>query len=81
MGAHCVSVKLLSQEHEATWIDWRACETGMIGIKQIELPDKIFNQYRAHMASLGIVFGCYDFIVDKNGNYIFLEVNEMGQFL
>src|SRR6185295_14798986 len=28
-----------------------------------------------------IVFGCFDFIVTPQDEYIFLEVNEMGQFL
>ncbi len=26
-------------------------------------------------------FGCFDFIVDKNGNYIFLECNTNGQWM
>lgn len=33
------------------------------------------------MEELGIVFGCFDFIVTPQGDYVFLEVNEMGQFL
>lgn len=33
------------------------------------------------MKDLGLVFGCFDFIVTPEGEYIFLEVNEMGAFL
>lgn len=33
------------------------------------------------MRQLGIVFGCFDFIITPDDEYIFLEVNEMGQFL
>lgn len=33
------------------------------------------------MNELGIVFGCFDFIVTDDNQYVFLEVNEMGQFL
>jgi hypothetical protein len=33
------------------------------------------------MRSLGIVFGCFDFIVTPAGEHVFLEVNPMGQFL
>ncbi len=33
------------------------------------------------MEELGIVFGCFDLIVTPEGEYVFLEVNEMGQFL
>jgi hypothetical protein len=33
------------------------------------------------MDYLGLVFGCLDFIVTPAGDYVFLEINEMGQFL
>jgi len=33
------------------------------------------------MDSLGICFGAFDLILDPNGDFIFLEVNEAGQFL
>src|SRR5947209_11946086 len=33
------------------------------------------------LKELGLVFGCFDFIVTPAGDHIFLEVNEMGQFL
>ena len=33
------------------------------------------------MAKLGIVFGCFDFVVTPEGEFIFLEVNESGDFL
>lgn len=36
---------------------------------------------RALMKRLGLVFGCFDFIVTPAGEYVFLEINQMGQFL
>ena len=33
------------------------------------------------MNSLGIVSGSFDFIVTEDGEHVFLEVNEQGQFL
>jgi len=33
------------------------------------------------MRKMGLVFGSLDFIVTPNDEYIFLEVNEQGQFL
>ena len=33
------------------------------------------------MHRLGIVFGSFDFIVTPDDEYVFLEVNEQGQFL
>jgi len=33
------------------------------------------------MRKLGLAFGCIDLIVTPEGEHVFLEVNEMGQFL
>jgi hypothetical protein len=33
------------------------------------------------MQRLGIVFGCFDFVVTPDGKDVFLEVNQAGQFL
>ena len=33
------------------------------------------------MRELGLVFGCIDLIVTPEGEHVFLEINEMGQFL
>ena len=30
---------------------------------------------------LGLIFGCIDLVVTPDGEYVFLEINEMGQFL
>jgi glutathione synthase/RimK-type ligase-like ATP-grasp enzyme len=45
------------------------------------LPDHVAHQCQQLMAKLGIVFGCFDFIVTPEGQYIFLEVNSVGQWL
>jgi hypothetical protein len=45
------------------------------------VPAAIEAQCAALLDELGLVFGCFDFIVNPEGDYIFLEVNEMGQFL
>ncbi|MBA3537169.1 MAG: hypothetical protein H0T84_11265 [Tatlockia sp.] len=33
------------------------------------------------MKEIGVVFGCFDFIVTPDDEIIFLELNEQGQFL
>jgi hypothetical protein len=45
------------------------------------LPPSIATCCIEVLKNLGIVFGCFDFIVTPQGAYVFLEVNEMGQFL
>lgn len=48
---------------------------------QYDLPNEIGNKLTAYMLSMGINFGCHDIIVDKKGDYIFLECNPNGQWM
>jgi hypothetical protein len=80
MGAHVVTARLLSQESEATRLDWRmpGVETR---VEPDRLPREVERACRRLMRDLGIVFGCFDFIVTPEGEHVFLEVNPAGQFL
>ncbi|WP_344870162.1 hypothetical protein, partial [Deinococcus aetherius] len=46
-----------------------------------ELPKEIFDKCLAMMEILGITYGCFDFVIDKKGRFVFLEVNPSGQWL
>ncbi len=80
MGHHAVAARLLTQESEATSLDWRLGSAG-VRVEAAELPPEVDRGCRRLMARLGIVFGCFDFIVTPEGRHVFLEVNPMGQFL
>lgn len=80
-GDYIVAAKLNSQVHEDSKLDWRAMQGNSLNIEPYQLPTQIENRLRSFMGKLGIVFGSFDFIVTDDGNYIFLEVNEQGQFL
>lgn len=80
-GRHLVAAKLNSQDHPDGLVDWRAIRMGKLEIEPYLLPPKLENQIRNFMHRLGIVFGSFDFIVTPEGEYVFLEVNEQGQFL
>ncbi len=80
-GSYPIAIRLDSQKHAKSKLDWRVIPPSELNIKLIELPSSIYDKCIQLMKKLGIVFGCFDFIVDKQGNYVFLEVNEMGQFL
>jgi hypothetical protein len=62
MGAHVVTARILSQESEETRLDWRmpGAETR---IEPDRLPREVERACRRLMKDLGIVFGCFDFIV------------------
>jgi hypothetical protein len=80
-GAHCVAVKLDSQLHEIGKVDWRAIPEHDLHLSYYALPQHIEFKLQALMRRLGLVFGCVDMIVTPTGDYIFLEINEQGQFL
>jgi hypothetical protein len=80
IGDHRFTAKLLSQNSSLSQLDWRAAFFN-IQVEETDLPDEIDRACRSLMKSLGIIFGCFDFIVTPEGEYLFLEVNEMGQFL
>lgn len=81
-GEQAVAVKIETQ-HAKTQarIDWRSVPTHQLQIKEYKLPDQIDRKCRQFMKQLGLIFGCFDFIKTPDNEYIFLEVNEAGQFL
>jgi hypothetical protein len=80
MGRQAFTAKILSQQTEHGRLDWRR-SYDELRMERAELPDAILDGCLALMAELSIVFGCFDFIVTPDGQHIFLEVNEMGQFI
>ncbi|MCP0914800.1 hypothetical protein NKV53_10735 [Legionella sp. 27cVA30] len=80
-GHYIMAVKLFSQEHPKGQYDWRAIPSGEMRTEHYVLPQKLIQQIRQFMQSLGLVFGSMDFIVTEDNQYIFLEINEQGQFL
>ncbi|MDF1758503.1 MAG: hypothetical protein P1U74_09440 [Legionellaceae bacterium] len=79
-GDYIVSAKINSQNHKDGIIDWRAIREKKMLIEEYKLPTSIEFKIRAFMRQIGIVFGTFDFIVTPDDQYIFLEVNEQGQF-
>jgi glutathione synthase/RimK-type ligase-like ATP-grasp enzyme len=80
IGKRLFTAKLDSQSVSSGRLDWRAAKEP-IQLEPFKIENTIARACRAVMSSLGIVFGCFDFIVTPAGEFIFLEVNEMGSFL
>ena len=81
MGAEQVAVALHSQEESAARLDWRGVAPNRLGMHRIEVPADISARCHAFLAAMDLRFGCFDFIVTPQGQWVFLEVNQMGQFL
>jgi glutathione synthase/RimK-type ligase-like ATP-grasp enzyme len=80
-GDYIVTAKINSQAHFDGIVDWRAIRHEPMKVEEYKLPINIEMKIRAFMREIGIVFGSFDFIVTPDDQYIFLEVNEQGQFL
>jgi len=80
MGRQVFTAKVLSQETVEGKIDWRRSYREL-RMEPGDIPGEIRERCFQLMERLGIVFGCFDFIVTPEDQYVFLEVNEMGQFL
>ncbi len=80
-GRYLVAAKLDSQSNEGSKVDWRAMQGANLALETYQLPQSLINKIHHFMDKLGIVFGSFDFIVTPDNDYIFLEVNEQGQFL
>lgn len=81
MGDTYFAIEIYSQSDERSSTDWRAAPLGVLPMAAAKLPADIVEKCRALMRSLDIVMGSFDLIIDEDDNYVFLEVNEQGQFL
>ncbi len=60
-------------------LDWRIDYE--VPMKCWELSDKLSEQCIRLLVDLGLNYGAIDFCLDKEGQYIFLEINPAGQYL
>lgn len=81
LGGQFITCKISKSNHEYGSNDWRAIPKSELIIEPYTLPDEVQANISKFMKSLNLLTGSLDFIVDTEGNYIFLEVNESGQFI
>lgn len=80
-GGRILPFKLHTQESERTRTDWRVSTDGSLRPEPYVLPERITEAIGAYMRHMGLEYGAFDFIVDGEGDYVFLECNVSGQFL
>lgn len=84
-GKKVFAAEIDSQSQEFSRIDWR--RTPLQGQNCYAVPQRPFvlplefeQQILSFMEHLGLVFGCLDFIVTPQGEFVFLEINPNGQW-
>lgn len=80
MGSFVQAVRIDSPDPNGEHIDWRVNQNDN-KVSPINLPHQVEEKLVALMRSLNLVFGAVDLIVQPDGTHVFLEVNQMGQFL
>jgi hypothetical protein len=82
MGRTTFPARLDSQNITEAELDFRlAPDWNHLGCTPIEMPGAVREQVLAFQAAAGLNFGTMDFIIDRDGNWIFVETNPLGQFL
>lgn len=66
-------------ESAASYIDFRA-DYPALKYEEIELPSAVTEGITGFMEISGLQYGAFDFVVDPEGSYTFLECNPGGQF-
>ncbi|MFB2839286.1 MvdC family ATP-grasp ribosomal peptide maturase [Floridanema evergladense] len=61
-------------------VDWRSPGVDVGKWQHHELPEQIVGCLKAFMDKFGLLFGAFDFIVTPSGEYVFLEVNPLGEW-
>lgn len=80
VGKKVFAVKIYSQAGLNSRFDWRRDQFNL-KYEAMDL-DTVFREKLLQFHELlGLVYGAYDFIVCKDGQYVFLEVNPAGQWM
>ena len=75
------SLKIYSQNNNITALDYRKFAIGYKNrYERISIPNHLKEKLIQMTSVLNIKCCSIDFIVDKNNEYVFLEINPTGQF-
>ncbi len=79
-GSTIFGTKILSQEQKQSQTDWRNGQH-TLQYEPFKVPPSLRQLCLKMLRRLGLLMGCFDFVVTPQGDVVFLEVNESGQFL
>lgn len=81
IDGHFYSMAIFSQSNKQTEVDFRKySESKPNRNEPFKLPKEIENKLDKLFREIGLNTGSVDFIVDENDNYVFLEINPVGQY-
>ncbi len=81
IGQSVIPMRIDSQKHDDTKTDWRVGQLRRDLYDVVTLPPVVRQRVLDLMSRLGLIFGALDLIVTPDGQYVFLEINPVGQWL
>ncbi|OKH52419.1 MvdC family ATP-grasp ribosomal peptide maturase [Calothrix sp. HK-06] len=69
-----------ASKYEKITVDWRRVNPNTCVWEPHELPAEISLRLNSFMARVGLTFGAFDFIQTPSGEYVFLEINPVGEW-
>lgn len=79
VGNQIFPARIDSQDTEEAKVDWRRARDPLPHAK-LNLPEDIIDRCLKLTERLDLTFAAIDFILDKNENFVFLEINPNGQW-
>lgn len=70
-----------AQSEDQGKVDWRQGYDYGLKHSIFDLPEEVSESCKLFLQKMGLRFGCFDFIVTPEGQYVFLECNPNGQWL
>lgn len=80
VGERFFAAKINSQDFEDTTTDWRKGEKVELKYERFELNQDLKEKCLKLLKFYNLNFGAIDFVIDKNKDLIFLEINPNGQW-
>jgi hypothetical protein len=80
-GSAYQAARIYSQQVVSGRVDFRSDMKGEAPMEATALDTSVLEKCQAFAAKLGLLHGSFDLIERPDGSIVFLEINEMGQFL
>lgn len=81
VGDRLFAVAIHSQHNPRTSLDWRRYDDAATPYELVDLPADVAARCLATTRRLQLRYGAFDLIVDRDGRYVFVEVNPSGEYL
>lgn len=80
VGDQSFACAIDSQRSEQTKVDWRRYDLPNTPHQPFDLPHEIHRSLVNLVKGLGLNYGAIDMVLDKSGNFVFLELNPDGVY-